>query len=257
METEDYATLTAMLEWQIDLGVTEAIGDLPVNRYELTEAAQAAKPAPAAVLPEADPAAAEPATVAERMAGAAADLAALKAAVAAFDGCELKKGARALVFGGGNPAARVMVIGGAPGRDEEQAGVPFAGPAGQMLDRMFAAIGLSRRADEARQSVYLTGILPWRTPTDREPTDAEVAMMLPFMVRHVALVDPAVVVVMGDAALFALLGLRGITRARGEWGQAMGRAVLPMLHPAHLLRFPEAKREAWADLLDLQERIRG
>ena len=175
---------------------------------------------------------------------------ALRAAMAAFEGCELRKGARSLVFADGVPDARVMIIGEAPGRDEDREGRPFVGRAGQLLDRMFAAIGLDRQS-----SFYITNVLPWRPPQNRDPKPEEIAMMMPFLERHVALAAPEFVVLMGNISCQAVLGRRGITRLRGKWDEAMGRPALPMFHPAYLLRNPGAKREAWADLLSLKSRL--
>ncbi len=258
----------AALEWQIDMGADEAIGDHPVNRFDLPETAQRAAgkgdgaPAPPGQPPargatEADLPAVDPVTEAERAAAAADTLEELRAAMAGFDHCELKKGARNLVFADGNPAARVMVIGEAPGRDEDRAGRPFVGRAGQLLDRMFAAIGLARGAPDPEQALYITNILPWRPPQNRDPTSEEIAMMRPFVLRHVDLVAPDVIVLMGNIACQALLGQRGITRLRGHWHELGSRPVLPMFHPAYLLRNPAAKREAWADLLSLHTRLKN
>ena len=260
MAMDDHQAWRAALEWQIDLGVTEAIGDVTIDRYAVQPLpAKAANASPVAAV-AAPPAAAlaAPPVAAAGIAGAelvAPDLAALRAAMAAFEGCELKKGARNLVFADGNPAARVMVIGEAPGREEDQRGLPFVGPAGQMLDAMFAAIGLSRTGADA-QAIYITNVLPWRPPQNRDPTPVEIAMMLPFLERHVALIGPRVIVAMGNISCKALLGQTGITRLRGTFATAYGRPVLPMFHPAYLLRNPIAKREAWADLLTLQARLR-
>ena len=171
--------------------------------------------------------------------------------------CELKKGARNTVFSDGNPAARVLVLGEAPGADEDREGRPFVGKAGQLLDRMFAAIGLSRTSPNAEASLYITNVMPWRPPGNRDPEPGEIAMMQPFVERHIALVDPEVIVVMGNTPLFALTGGKGILRARGTWTTALGKPLLPMTHPAYLLRNPAAKREAWADLLSLQARLKG
>jgi DNA polymerase len=176
--------------------------------------------------------------------------------MAAFEHCELKRGAKSLVFADGLPGARVMVVGEAPGRDEDIEGRPFVGRAGQLLDRMFAAIGLSRTAADPAQALYITNVMVWRPPQNREPTPDEVAMLLPFLQRHIALADPRVIVVMGNTPLSALLRAKGITRLRGQWAEALGKPVLPMLHPAYLLRNPAAKREAWADLLCLKARLR-
>ncbi len=256
---DDWHASLAALAWQVEAGVDEAIGDAPVNRYEL--AAEVAKvavsrgmpvmPAPVAVALSADPVA-----VAKAAADRAQTLDDLRAAMASFDHCELKRGARNTVFSDGNPKARVLILGEAPGRDEDMEGRPFVGRAGQLLDRMFAAIGLSRSAADAGASLYITNVMPWRPPGNRDPDPAEIAMMRPFVERHIALADPEVIVVMGNTPLDALTGQRGILRARGNWLQALGRPLLPMTHPAYLLRNPQAKREAWADLLALQARLR-
>ncbi len=265
----------AALAWQIELGADEAIGDRPVNRYELPArqaGAEAQKRAPApsaAPAPSSAPApgaeamagagcdpTADPVAEAERLAAAAGTLEDLRAAIAAFEHCELKRGARSLVFADGNPAARVMVIGEAPGRDEDREGRPFVGRAGRLLDRMFAAIGLSRTAPDPEHALYITNILPWRPPQNRDPSPEEIAMMRPFVLRHIDLVAPDVIVLMGNIACQALLGQRGITRLRGHWQELGRRPVRPMFHPAYLLRNPAAKREAWADLLALGSRLK-
>jgi len=187
---------------------------------------------------------------------AAATLDDLRAALTAYDHCDLKKGAKTLVFADGNPAARVLVLGEAPGRDEDIEGRPFVGRAGQLLDRMFAAIDMSRTTPDPDKALYITNVMPWRPPQNRDPAPDEIAMMLPFVHRHIELVDPAVIVVMGNTPCSALLGRKGITRMRGEWTEALGRPVLPMFHPAYLLRQPSMKREAWEDLLTLQAGLR-
>jgi len=174
--------------------------------------------------------------------------------MAEYDHCDLRKGARNLVFCDGVPGSRVMIIGEAPGRDEDRIGKPFVGRAGQLLDRMLAAIDLGRDR-EGTGSVYITNVLPWRPPQNRDPKPDEMAMMLPFLKRHIALAKPDVLVVMGNVSCQALLGKRGITRLRGHWSEAEGLPVMPMFHPAYLLRNPAAKREAWADLLDLRARL--
>ena len=134
-----------------------------------------------------------------------------------------------------------MIIGEAPGRDEDMAGKPFVGRAGQLLDLMFSHIGLSRAAPDKEAALYITNVLPWRPPQNRDPKPD----------------DPDLIVAMGNHACQALLGKRGITRLRGTWEDALGKPVLPMFHPAYLLRTNAAKREAWADLLSLQSRLRG
>ncbi|MFZ5965272.1 uracil-DNA glycosylase [Thalassococcus sp. BH17M4-6] len=257
MDSElDWHGLRAALDWQVELGVTDTIGETPVNRYEAaaeavaqvaTVAAQAAAaPAPAR------PAQADPVADARAAASAAPDLDALRAAMTAYEHCELKRGARNLVFADGTPGARLMLIGEAPGRDEDLQGKPFVGRAGQLLDRMLAAIGLSRDG-----GVYITNVLPWRPPQNRDPKPDEIAMLLPFLERHVALADPQVLIVMGNTSCQACFGKRGIMRLRGHWAEAFGRPAMPMLHPAYLLRTPSAKREAWADLLAVQAKLKG
>jgi len=249
----------ALLEWQVELGATEAILDAPVDRYAL----EAAKPAVVAKAPEvaAPPVvqteAVDPVALAQSAANAAPDLAALAAVMEAFEHCELKRGARSFVFSDGNPAARVMIIGEAPGREEDRAGKPFVGRAGQLLDRMFDAIDMGRAHDDAARSTYITNVLPWRPPSNRTPEKTEIAMMLPFLQRHVALIDPEVVILMGNTPCQAMLGRTGITRMRGTWTEMLNRPCLPMFHPAYLLRNTIAKREAWADLLALQAHLRG
>jgi DNA polymerase len=264
--------MLAALAWQVELGADEAICDAPLNRYE--EEAKAAAPAapvpaaPAASAPEArltaaappvtaSPPAADAVAEARARAAGAATLADLAEAMAAYGHCELKQGARSFVFADGNPAARVMIVGEAPGRDEDLQGKPFVGRAGQLLDRMFAAIGLSRQSPDPAAAVYITNVLPWRPPQNRDPSPQELAMMTPFLERHIALADPEIVVTMGRFSLQVLTGLTGITRVRGQWTEAAGRPCLPMLHPAYLLRNPAAKREAWADLLELKARLEG
>ena len=252
----DPHTALALLDWQIELGADEALLDAPVDRFALAEAQSAPKPRAEPVpLPEA-PAAPEVDAVAEARAAAAGarDLEALREALARYPHCELKLGAQNLVFADGVPGARVMVIGEAPGRDEDRAGKPFVGRAGQLLDRMFDAIGMGRGAEGAN-AIYITNILPWRPPQNRDPSPEEIAMMRPFIDRHVELAAPEILVLMGNISCQAMLGRRGITRLRGQWQEALERPVLPMFHPAYLLRNPGAKREAWADLLSLKAKL--
>ncbi|MFX0546148.1 uracil-DNA glycosylase [Roseovarius sp. S1116L3] len=246
----DFHGLRALLQWQVELGVDEAICDAPINRYEAPAAAPKAAPAAAAapVRQEVGPDAVE---AARQAAGAAQDLDGLRAALAAYEHCELKRGARNLVFSDGVPGARVMVIGEAPGRDEDREGRPFVGRAGQMLDRMLTAIGLSRE-----ENVYITNIMPWRPPQNADPKPDEIDMMRPFVQRHVELAGPDIVILMGNISCQTVLNTRGITKLRGQWHEAWGKPVMPLFHPAYLLRLPAAKRAAWADLLAVQARLR-
>ncbi len=255
IDSLDFHTARALLEWQVELGATEACLDAPLNRYEAPRAAPKPKAPVEAPAPVARPKL-DPVAVAKQAAGGAKTLDDLRAAMAAYDHCALKKGARNLVFSDGNPAARVMLIGEAPGRDEDREGKPFVGRAGHLLDRMFGAIEMGRTAPISAQSIYITNVLPWRPPQNRDPEAEEIAMLKPFLERHVEIVAPEVIVLMGNIACQAVLGRRGITRMRGQWQEAFGKPVLPMVHPAYLLRQPHAKREAWADLLSLQAKLR-
>jgi DNA polymerase len=266
----DPALIAALIAWQAELGADEAIGDAPLDRFALPAVPAAVAPpvAPssgarerAAPLPAAAPAPpgadlAAAVAEAEALAAAAPDLAALSAAQSGYGHCDLRQGARSFVFADGRPGARVMILGEAPGREEDIEGRPFVGRAGQLLDKMFAAIGLGRGAPDPARALYIANVLPWRPPGNRDPEPDEVAMMLPFVRRHIALAAPEVLVLMGNAPAGAILGRRGITRLRGIWTEALGLKVLPMLHPAYLLRNPAAKADAWADLLALQQRLR-
>ncbi|WP_312528585.1 uracil-DNA glycosylase [Paracoccus sp. (in: a-proteobacteria)] len=284
----DAETALALLQWQAEMGADEPCLDEAIDRYDEAEALalarandraiKAAAPAyaqgeaseqaggqmmpgglPMAVSTQPRPAAAaagpDYAAIAAQAAGQAQSLDALAQAMAAFDGIDLKKGARNFCFADGNPAARVMIIGEAPGAEEDQRGLPFVGAAGQLLDKMFAAIGLSRTAEQADKALYITNVLPWHPTGNRPPHPDEIAMILPFLARHVELANPDVLVLFGNIPCQAALGRSGILKMRGEWQTAFGRPALPMTHPAYLLRTPLAKREAWADLLALQARL--
>lgn len=264
----DWTAALAALAWQVDLGISECAGDTPVNRYETTETPL--HPARAVATPVVAAPASVPGNPADRttatrdaegMAAQAGDLAGLHAAMAAFPHCELRQGARNLVFAEGGPGARVFVLGPAPGREEDQEGRVFAGPAGVLFDKMFAAIGLARATPAPKAGIYLCPVLPWRPPSDRAPDAEEIAMMRPFVARHIALVRPDVVVAMGNAATAMVLGKNGEAelgagRLRGGWHEAFAVPVLVMHDPAYLIRNPAAKREAWADLLALQANLR-
>ncbi len=258
----DWHLARALLEWQVELGVTDAILAAPVDRLMPVAALEGAvdeAPAPVAAAPRAIEAGEAPQALAEaqRAAAGAGDLAALAEALAGFPHCDLRRGARQCVFADGNPQARVMIVGEGPGADEDRLGRPFVGRAGQLLDAMFAAIGLARTSPDPAASLYITNTVPWRPPGNREPTRDELAMLKPFLMRHIELAQPDLLVLVGNVACDALLGQRGILRLRGKWAEVMGLPALPMLHPAYLLRTPEAKREAWADLLSLRARLRA
>ena len=251
----DAETALALLEWQREMGVDEATLDAPVDRYAEPPRPPMAAPEPAPSAPSA-PSAPEPvAGQAQGMAARARTLAELAGIQSGFEGLEIRRGARSFVFADGNPAARVMILGEAPGEEEDRQGRPFVGRAGRLLDQMFDAIGLARGAVDADRALYISNVLPWRPPGNRRPEQAEIDAMLPFVARHVTLADPDLLLLMGNTPCQALLGRQGITRLRGQWTEALGRPALPMVHPAYLLRNPAAKREAWADLLSLADRL--
>jgi len=262
----------ATLAWLIEAGADEAIGETAVQRYAASAPPRPpAREAPPETPPptaNAIPAAArdvsheplispqEALASARELAQGAASLDELKEAVARFEGCPLKATAMNLCFSDGNPEARVMIIGEAPGGEEDRLGKPFVGRAGQLLDRMLASIGMSRDA------VYITNLLYWRPPGNRNPTPAEIGSCLPFLERQIELVGPEVLLLVGGVSAKTLLGTStGILKLRGTWksyqhpGLSCPIPALPTLHPAYLLRQPAQKRLAWRDLLALRERL--
>ncbi|MBO1078756.1 uracil-DNA glycosylase [Roseomonas haemaphysalidis] len=262
------AALLAALRLQLDWGVDEALGEAPLDRLAAPPPRPAPPPAEAPAAPAASAArprrpAARPlqpaAPAAASLAAAADSLDALREAIAQVD-TPLRETATNLVFSDGMAGAPVMIIGEAPGADEDRQGKPFVGVSGQLLDRMLASIGLDRKAGEPDGAFYITNILPWRPPGNRNPTDAEVALFLPFVLRHIALARPRHVLLLGGVSAKALLRTKeGITRLRGRWHELQGEAgplpALPSWHPAYLLRNPAAKRDSWADLLLLRRQL--
>lgn len=256
----------AMLAWLVEMGADEAIEDEPIDRFaahiaaEEEAAARSQRPARAkatrsgASAPHRQLSPLHPIHVHEPQ--NARRSMPCRSSLESFEDCALKKGARNTVFADGNPQARLMIVGEAPGRDEDRQGLPFVGRSGQLLNRMLAAIGLSRHAEVPEQAAYITNVLPWRPPQNRDPSADEISMMLPFLHRHIELAAPTVLVPMGNAATKTLLETTtGITRLRGNWSEWRGISVMPMFHPAALLRGPEKKRAAWADLLQIRERL--
>ena len=281
-QNDDRNELIAMLAWQLDMGLDEALLDHPqvdAAPLRLDQLLADAAPAgdndvsqtamgsaalqPSEALKMANPVLANSGAVPPEgkintdsvaLAGITS-LADLQSAMAKLDDCSLKHTASNLCFADGNPGARLMIIGEAPGRDEDRMGVPFVGADGQLLDKMIASIGLDRA------SVYLTNLLPWRPPGNRSPTDEETAMLLPWLFRHVQLAKPEFVLLLGGAAAKLVLGSHdGIMKLRGRWrdvdfGDGVPRPVLASLHPAYLLRSPAQKRLAFEDLLLLAKRL--
>jgi DNA polymerase len=277
----------AALRWYLDMGVDELVDEAAPDRLA-PEAARtqpaAPKPAPAgATAPAASDVSPQPrlfaapapaktaapapplgpaAQDAHHLAAAARNLQELEDALRAFEGCALKATATNLVFHDGNPKARVMFVGEAPGADEDRAGKPFVGVSGRLLDRMIKWIGLDRAAADPAAAAYITNQVYWRPPGNRTPTDAEVASCMPFVVRHIELAAPEILVLVGGASTKTLLGrTSGITKLRGQWFEfsspGLSRPVptMAIFHPAYLLRTPIFKREAWRDLLAIKERL--
>lgn len=273
--TASYVThseLAAALRWQLEMGVDAALVDSPAPQgghqttllkggVQQQNKPPAADPLFAAAAPSDD---ILPVLFSSQTPGT--DLAAVKTldelrnAMAGFDGCALKKTASNLVFADGNPEAKIMIIGEAPGGDEDRMGLPFVGAAGQLLDKMLAAIGLDRHY------VYITNILPWRPPGNRTPSSEEVALMWPFLRRHIQLKAPKVIFALGGSSAKLLLNTTtGILKLRGQaqeidfgdGGHANVIPVLPSLHPAYLLRAPKMKQQAFHDLLALKSMCRG
>jgi DNA polymerase len=239
----------ALLAWYEAMGVDEAIGEVPVD-YFAVPAPELPPPRP--VTP-ARPAPPRPSPARPR---APATLAELEALIAAFEGCALKRTAKSLCFARGSSEARLMLIGEAPGRDEDLQGKPFVGRAGQLLDLMLTAIGLSE------SEVYITNTVYWRPPGNRTPTPEEVEACAPFLARQIELLAPKILVLLGGAAAKNILGVtEGIMRLRGKWLSypcVVGPiTTLATLHPAYLLRNPEAKRYAWRDLLMVKEALQA
>ncbi len=247
----------ADLRLQIEWGADEALDDQPIDRLAAPPPRVAAA-APAPAKPQPRPVPVTPPAPAQRASDIAAScttLDELRAALTTFDGCPLSATATNLVFGDGNPSSGLMLVGEGPGAEEDRAGLPFVGASGQFLDRMLASIGLDRSA------YYITNLIPWRPPGNRNPTDAEVVVCLPFLLRHIALVRPKLLVLLGNLSVQSVTGSKtGITRARGKWQDVeipgIGKVrALPMLHPAYLLRNHGAKREAWADMVALRRAL--
>ncbi len=252
---DDLSWLRLQVEW----GADEALEDRPVDRRgrpalpAATITPAAANPAAGAPTPAAPPQPAGPAGVAQAraLAAAAATPAELRAALAGFNGCALRATATSLVFSNGDPAAQVVLVADVPGAAEDRAGLPFAGANGLFLDRMFASAGLDRAACLA------TSLLPWRPPGDRKPTDGEVQLCLPFLLRHLELLQPRRVLLFGSLAARVLLPATG-RRARGVWhamtlpGAAQPLATLALPAIAHIQASASAKRETWADMLRLR-----
>jgi DNA polymerase len=262
------ARAVELLRWWKDAGVDFMLDDAPHDRFaevaaprasppriETEEPPQRRLPVAAPRLPPAATAPDDAARTATAAAAAARTLDELRLALERFHGCALEATATQLVFADGAPGSAIMLVGEAPGGDEDRIGKPFVGRAGQLLDRMLASIGLDRG------KVYIANCVPWRPPGNRTPTPQETQVCLPFIRRQIELAGPKLIVCLGGSAMTTLLGgAEGITRARGKWrdyalDERRVLPALPMLHPAYLLRQPNAKRWAWMDLRKLRKAI--
>ena len=268
--------LRELLAFYAEAGVDEALVDEPIDRFAAKDAPAAARPAERPRVQQRVPPAAEPRApafaaprgqvsvpdegqiaLARQQASTAASLDELRQRMAEFDGCNLKFTAKSLVFADGNPAADVMLVGEAPGRDEDIEGLPFVGRSGRLLDRMLAAIELDR------QSVYIANVIPWRPPGNRPPTPQETEICRPFIERQIELVNPKVLATLGGSSAKTLLRTtEGVMRLRGNWKThvtASGTEIpaMPTLHPAYLLRNPAHKKFAWRDFLEIKAKLRA
>lgn len=274
-----------LLQFYIDAGADEAIGDETVDRTKFTETVLPMPAMPAdmpgrapgdisgrasARMPvlsgsslgtplSAPPGAIEAMEDARSLAAGAKTLDELRAALDSFKGLSIKRTATNMVFSDGNPAARVMLVGEAPGADEDRMGKPFVGVSGQLLDKMLAAIGLLRE-----DNIYISNVINWRPPGNRAPDDKEIALSLPFIRRHIEIMNPALIILAGGVAAKALLETsQGITKIRGRFvdyslpGLTAPVPLMPIFHPAYLLRSPQHKSLAWSDLQKIRERLRA
>lgn len=273
------------LQWYLDQGVDEALNDKSLNHFELQNEKLAALKSPnaqnstsqgvrPAALKQETPGgqvsllgASEVRAQALAAAQGAQTLEELEKAIADFDGIALKKTATNLVFADGNPKARVMLVGEAPGADEDRQGTPFVGISGQFLDKILACINLDRTAEEPEKSVYISNVLNWRPPGNRTPAPAEIEASLPFIERHIQLIQPEILIFCGGVAAKSLLGRNeGISRLRKTWhdylpqcaeyqGDSKPIPAIATFHPSYLLRTPSQKRAVWADMLMLEKKL--
>lgn len=289
--TLSQAEIIDYLRQHIEAGCTDLLADAPVNHYQAAadpmiedaprhqNAAQAETVAPEAVSPK--PLAPQPETAsptnqlptamaepqAPSLSGDAAEAGAvalaqnaqtleeLEAAMRGFEGCALKKTAKNLVFSDGIASAKIMLVGEAPGQDEDRQGKPFVGRSGQLLDQMLESIGITRN-----ENLYIANVVPWRPPGNRTPSIDEIALCKPFIARHIALAKPDILLLVGNISNKTLLNTEtGITKLRGQWqsyaADGLSIPVLPLLHPAYVLRRPETKADFWSDLCGLKAKL--
>lgn len=266
----DPVVARGLLEFCIETGAAEPIGETTVDRFRLhmEQSASAstnsdARPAAESLLQSgqgqvgrADHSTeSDPVQYAEQAAASSQNLDELHEAIAGYPFCGLREYARNLVFSDGQRGSQVMIVGEAPGGDEDKQGKPFVGASGRLLDRMFLAIDLKRDSEDLAHSLYITNVIPWRPPGNRNPTTQEVRMMTPFAMRHVELARPKLLVAIGNFSCMVFLGQTGVTRLRGKWLEWRGIPVMPTFHPAYLLRSPTKKSDSWKDMIMIRRRL--
>ena len=262
---DDQIAPAELLKSYIEWGVDETITEEPINWFSETHnnyinqhiiPQKSSNTLPTSTVLHSPPLASQHENIEEasKLADNCKDLAELNAAILQYDGCSLKKTASNTLFSDGNPNSDIMIIGEAPGGDEDRVGKPFVGETGQLLDRMFAAIDMKRETD-----FYITNVLPWRPPGNRKPTEAEFELCLPFIKKHIELFHPKLIICVGGTSASALLNTKnGITKLRGKWEEYLISGnivpVIPIFHPAYLIRQPQFKTQTWHDLLAIKEK---
>ena len=255
----DMTDALELLKWQLELGIDENVGNIPLNRFSDHSQPNKVEIGISVSTRQKMPKISSAIIEAKSRAEQSKSLDQLKVSLANYEFCDIKKGSRNLVFSSGDPDAEVMIIGEAPGREEDIQGVPFVGRAGRLLDKMLRPIGLTRNKDQLNDNLinraYICNVIPWRPPHNRDPNNEEIEMMLPFLKRHISLVEPKIIVALGNISCRALIGQTGITRLRGNWFDFEKIPLMPMCHPAYLLRNNAAKKDAWSDLLKIKNKL--
>jgi len=280
VEDLDQNQMIAALQWYVDNGVVDLLDDAPIDRTQAIEPPpQITQAQPLNTAPDAPPiqnqtqiggqttflGKSDAYDEALKIATQADSLEGLKEAIMNFDGIAIKKTATNMVFADGNPNADIMIIGEAPGADEDRTGTPFVGVSGQLLDRILACIDISRTAEEADKSVYISNILNWRPPGNRTPNNGEIEVSMPFIEKHIQLIKPKIIILSGGVAAKALLdSSTSISRLRKKWNDytpvtkeigAHKCLALATYHPSYLLRTPLQKKAVWSDMLMLKAKI--
>ncbi len=259
-----------ILKWQIEMGIDEFIGEKPVNHFqrENPEEKQIAlkedtkikeEPQQSHISPQVNQPDAmhpdDPVKDAINLVSKVQTLEDLKEAMLEFHHCPYRKTSRNLVFSDGNPDAWIMIVGEAPGNEEDIKGKPFVGRSGQLLDKIFFEAGISRSNSQSQNSFYITNSINWRPPANRNPTSQEIEMFRPFIWKHIELINPKILVLTGNIACTSILKQQGITKLRGKWLKIEDMDVMPTVHPAFLLRNPTFKQHIWQDVLAIRKKL--